>query len=568
MIIPFFEILFDQVQLVSEKPELRASVDSMILWGKYHYSQMIVRHNKQSALLMVCAALVIVFLLKNIFRYLSLAFLVPVRNGLIKELRQKLFEKVLVLPMSFYSGEQKGDLIARFSTDVQEIENSILNVLEALIKSPLVIAGCIGFMLYVNPALTVFVFVLIVFTALIIGGISRTLKRTSLLAQNKLGNIISMVEETIGGLKIVKGFGAERFFSNHFSDQNNNYKQLLNRIMWRRDLSSPLSEFLGIVVVSILLWYGSNQVFNGEIDPGTFFAFLFAFFNVIEPAKSFSKAYYNVQKGMAALDRVELILGEPLRIEEHPNPKRVFTVNDNIQFENVWFSYSSDQNAVLADINLIIPVGKTIALVGASGAGKTTIADLMNRFYDVERGKILVDRTDIREIKLTDLRALYAIVSQEPVVFNDSVYNNIVFGMDGFDQKDVEAAARAANAHQFIMNLENGYQSNVGDRGMRLSGGQRQRITLARAILKNAPVLILDEATSALDSESEKEVQSALRKIVKGRTVVVIAHRLSTIQNADLIYVLKDGRIIETGKHTDLLKRGGEYKKFVELQVF
>ena len=567
-IIPFFEILFEQVNLVTEEEQLQLTAASFVKWAKYQYSSLIIQHGGRTALLYICGILVVLFFFKNLFRYLSLACLVPVRNNVVKDLRQDLYDKILSLPLGYYSNEKKGDLIARFSTDVLEIEHSILNVVEVMVKSPLIILGCVAFMLYVSPGLTLFVFVLIIFTGLIIGGISRTLKRTSRLAQNRLGEIVSTVDETISGLKIIKGFGAENFFQQQFDQQNTHFKNLLNKILWRRDLSSPLSEFLGIATVAILLWYGSNLVFSEDLEPSTFFAFIFAFFSVIDPAKSFAKAYYDIQKGMAAADRVQGVLAETIVIEDSPDAISIHEIKDGVHLENVSFRYSAHEPFVLHNVTMPIPVGKVVALVGASGSGKTTIVDLINRFYDVTEGRIVMDDVDIRKFKLADLRAMTSIVSQDPVVFNDTIYNNITFGLSDLSHADVEEAAKAAHAHDFIMDTEQGYQTTVGDRGVKLSGGQRQRITLARAILKNAPLLILDEATSALDSESEKEVQVALAEILKDRTVIIIAHRLSTIQHADIIYVMKNGRIIETGSHRDLIDKNGEYKKFVELQAF
>ena len=567
-IIPFFEILFEQVEMVADPVPFSYSLDDIAGWSKYQYSRLIVDYGQQTALLYICGLIVLIFFLKNLFRYLSLAFLVPVRNGIVRDLRQDLYQKILDLPMSYYTNERKGDLIARFSTDVQEIENSILNVIEVLVKSPLIIIGCILFMLYVSPTLTLFVFVLILFTTLIIGGISRTLKKNSAKAQAKLGAIISSVDETIGGLKIVKGFGAERFFSQHFAEQNTGFKNLLNRILWRRDLSSPLSEFLGIATVAVLLWYGSNQVFNSQLEPSTFFAFIFAFFSVIEPAKSFAKAYYDIQKGLAAADRVEEVMSVQNHIADPTEPKTLGHFEQSIEFKKVSFRYNDHEPLVLRNVDFQIPKGKVVALVGASGSGKTTIIDLINRFYDVTEGQILLDGTDIRQFALSDLRRQIAIVSQDPVVFNDTIYNNITFGKQNVTRDDIEQAAKIAHAHEFISAADHGYQSVIGDRGVKLSGGQRQRLTLARAVLKDAPILILDEATSALDSESEKLVQDALKKMLKNRTVIIIAHRLATIQHADIIFVIKGGEIIEAGQHIELMEKNGEYRKFVKLQAF
>jgi len=567
-IIPFFEILFDRVEPPTEEPILVFSTDQISAWATYQYSSLIESHDKQTALLYICGFIVLIFFLKNVFRYFALAMMVPVRNGIVRDLRQQLYDKVLMLPLRYFSRERKGDMIARFSTDVQEVEHSILNVLEVVVKSPLIVIGCIIFMFIVSPQLTLFVFVLLLFTTLVIGGISRTLKKKSALAQNRLGRIISTVDETLSGLKIIGSFNAQPFFRAQFKEQNDDFRSLLNRIMWRRDLSSPLSEFLGIGVVAVLLWYGSNMVFRSELEPGTFFAFIFAFFNVIEPSKSFSKAYYDIQKGLAAAERVNAVLEEEDRLEEHPNPKIIADIQDRISFENVSFRYSDTEPFVVRDIDLAIPTGKVVAIVGASGSGKTTLVDLLNRFYDVSEGAICVDGHDIRQLPLKNLRSLMAIVSQDPFVVNDTIYNNITFGLTEVNRDDVIAAAKTASAHDFIMQCEHGYETVVGDRGTRLSGGQRQRLTIARAILKDAPILILDEATSSLDSESEQAVQQAIGVLIEGRTVIVIAHRLSTIQHADIIFVLKDGQLIETGQHQELMSLDGEYRKFVELQAF
>jgi subfamily B ATP-binding cassette protein MsbA len=492
----------------------------------------------------------------------------PVRNGIVRDIRQQLFDKILLLPLSYFSEERKGDLMSRISADVQEVEWSILNVLEAVFREPLIITGCLLYMLYESPSLTLFVFILILFTAVVIGGIGKSLKKSSSIVQEKLGNLVSIVEEALGGLRIIKGFNADNYQRNKFAKENNEYRWTLTRLLWRRDLSSPLSEFMGIGVVSILLWYGSRKVFSGELDPENFFTFLFAFYYVIEPAKSFSKAFFNIQKGIAAMTRVEKILDAESTIIEKDSPRTLNTFQSGISYQGVTFAYNQEEGPVLQDINLEIPKGKVIALVGASGAGKSTLVDLLPRFYDVQQGSILVDGHDIKYYSLKSLRAQMGIVSQEAILFNDTIYNNIVFGLEGITTEDVEHAAKIANAHDFIMATENGYQTNIGDRGNKLSGGQRQRITIARAILKNPPILILDEATSALDSESEKLVQEALLELMKKRTSIVIAHRLSTIQHADEIIVMKNGAIIERGTHQELLKKAGEYQKLVELQAF
>ena len=458
--------------------------------------------------------------------------------------------------------------MSRITADVQEIEWSILNVLEAVFREPIIITLSLLFMVYISPELTGFVLILIVFTATVIGGIGKTLKRSSSQVQEKLGNIVSVVEEALSGLRIIKGFNAEPYQRRKFGVENNAYRWNLTRLLWRKDLSSPLSEFLGILVVTVLLWFGSQQVFGGKMEAGAFFSFLFAFYNVIDPAKSFSRAMYDIQKGIAAMQRVERILDAPVSIQEAPQSDGIQSFEHQIEYRNVSFTYRQEEGPVLKDINLVVPKGKVIALVGASGAGKSTMVDLLPRFYDVSEGGIFIDGKDIRHLKLRDLRGLMGIVSQEAILFNDTIYNNIVFGLEGVTPAEVERAARIANAHDFIMATEQGYQTNIGDRGSKLSGGQRQRLTIARAILKNPPILILDEATSALDSESEKLVQESLVELMKDRTSIVIAHRLSTIQHADEILVMRDGKIIQRGTHASLLSQLGEYQKLVELQAF
>jgi subfamily B ATP-binding cassette protein MsbA len=568
LFIPFLEILFGREALMTEAPVWELSIDGVSASIKYEISQVIVTQGREQALVYVCIGILTVFFLKNLFHYLSLFFMAPVRNGIIRDLRRQLFEKILTLPLSYFSDERKGDLMSRITADVQEVEWSILNVLEAVFREPLVIAGSLAFMLYVSPELTGFVFLLLIFTAVVIGGIGRTLRKSSTLVQEKLGTLVSIVEETLGGLRIIKGFNAEGYQRNKFSRENNEYRSILTRLLWRRDLASPMSEFLGIGVVAVLLWFGSRQVFSGAMRAETFLTFIFAFYNVIQPAKQFVRAIYNIQKGVSAMLRVEKLLDAESNIKEAPDAKAITGFNHSIEYRGVTFAYNPEEGKVLSDIWLDIPKGRVVALVGASGAGKSTLADLLPRFYDVAEGGILIDGTDIRQYKIRDLRDLMGIVSQEAILFNDTIYNNIVFGLEGVSPAEVERAARIANAHEFIVATENGYQTNIGDRGNKLSGGQRQRLTIARAVLKNPPILILDEATSALDSESEKLVQSALVELMKNRTSIVIAHRLSTIQHADEIVVMKDGRVLERGAHAALLEQDGEYRKLVALQGF
>lgn len=566
--IPFLQILFDRTPVILEEPVFSYTIDGWVNYGKYSFSQLVQTQGRETTLIYVCALIVILFFLKNLFRYLSLFFMAPLRNGIVRDIRQQLFAKLLHLPLAYFSDERKGDLMARMTADVQEIEWSILNVLEAVVREPLIIIGCLFVMIYFSPGLMIFVFVLLIFTAFIIGGIGKTLKRNSSKVQTKLGTLVSRVDEALSGLRIIKGFNAESFQEKQFGRDNQDYRNLLTRLLWRRDLSSPLSEFMGVSVVAVLLWFGSKQVFAGELSAETFFAFLYAFFNVIAPAKSFSSAFFNIQKGLAAVDRVEQILQAPQTILNTTTPVRPIRFEQQIEYRDLSFAYNHREGTVLSEINMSIPVGKVLALVGPSGAGKSTFVDLLPRFYDVAVGGIYIDGVNIKDFDLKDLRSLMGIVSQEAILFNDSIYNNIVFGLDGVGEEEVINAAKIANAHDFIMATELGYQTNVGDRGTKLSGGQRQRITIARAILKNPPILILDEATSSLDSESERLVQAALVQLMQNRTAIVIAHRLSTIQHADEIIVLEAGKIIEQGNHESLLKLGGVYRKLVDLQAF
>lgn len=566
---PFLQILFSPPQPLSGGEE---RLDSPLPGGlggavSSFFSNLIQQHGREEALLIVCVFLLLSFFGKNLFRYLSLYFLAPVRNGIVRDLRQKLVGKILDLPLSYFSEARKGDLMSRISADVQEVEWSIVGVVESVAREPIVILGSLAFMVFVSPGLLVFVFGLMLFSGLIIGGVGRSLRRQSGEAQSRLGLIGSLVEETLGGLRIIKGFNAEQWQQERFGRENERYARTLTGLYRRKDLASPLSEFLGIAAVSVLLWFGAKQVFAGEISAATFITFLYAFYNIIEPAKALSGASYSIRKGMGALERVEAVLNAPVTIRDDDNALPISSFQDKIEFRNVSFQYQNADRDALDGISLTIPRGKIVALVGASGAGKSTVADLLPRFYDVTGGQILVDGTDIRQLRLRDLRALMGIVSQEAILFNDSVRSNIAFSSGEASDAAVKAAAQAANAHDFITALPEGYDTNIGDRGSKLSGGQRQRLTIARALLKNPPILILDEATSALDSESEQLVQAALDTLLKNRTALVIAHRLSTVQHADEIIVLDAGRIVERGTHESLMREGKFYRKLVELQA-
>ncbi|MCB0521577.1 MAG: ABC transporter ATP-binding protein [Lewinellaceae bacterium] len=567
-IIPFLNILLDQQPMVTEPPAGALNTENFTTYINYFLSQIILEKGKRTALFYALLLIVVLYFFKNIFRYLSQFFLAPVRNGVVRDIRQELYEKVLALPMSYFSEERKGDLLARMSVDVQEVESSILNVLESIIREPMMIIGAFTFMVYVSPSMTFFVLGLLLFTGLVIGRVGKVLKRQSRKVQERLGLLLSMMEEGISGLRIIKGFNAEKFQAEHFKKENNEYRRLLVRLLWRRDLSSPLTEFLGVATVALLIWYGYTEVQRGILTVPTFFAMLYAFFSMIEPAKKFASAFYNVQKGMAAVERIDSVRQADLRIFEKPDARPLHEFRESIEYRNVSFYYGTSERAALENISLVVQKGKIIALVGTSGAGKSTLVDLLPRFHDVEKGEILLDGLNIKDYRLKDLRSLMGIVTQEPVLFNDTIFNNIAFGINGATREAVEQAARIAHAHDFIMETDQGYDTNIGDRGVKLSGGQRQRLTIARAVLANPPILILDEATSALDSESERLVQDALDILMKNRTTIVIAHRLSTVQHADEIVVMKEGKIIEQGSHETLMKKAGEYGKLVELQTF
>ena len=563
LIIPFFNILFETENQPVTRPESAAQVDQLL---QFYFSELITSYSKQQALLVVCLAIIVTFFFKNLFRYLASYFITPVRNSIVADMRDRLFGKYLSLPMNFYSEERKGNLITRMSTDITEIEHSILNVLEGAFKAPFIIVGCLFFMFYISVKLTLFVFILLVLVIFVIGSISRTLRKESGQAQSSVSSIVSLLEESLGGMKVIKAFQAEGFQEERFAKENRKYKTILTRIIRRRDLSSPLSEFLGVTIVSMLLFYGSQLVFSDQLKAETFFAFIFAFYSIIEPSKLLANAYYNVQKGMASVDRLQEIHMIDNEIELSQGTGILDPLEQGIQFSKVSFKYPGSESTVLNNITLHLQANKITALVGLSGAGKTSLVDLIPRFYDSTAGTINFDGREIKSLSLKGLRQNIGLVSQEAVLFNDTIRNNIVFGLSDKTDEEIESAARLAHAWDFIQSTENGLDSVIGDRGVKLSGGQRQRLTIARAILKNPPILILDEATSALDAESEQEVQSALDLFMKDRTTVVIAHRLSTVMQADKIYVLRDGKIVEEGTHIELIENKNEYYRFVQLQ--
>ena len=543
LISPFLDILFLDSSQASHYAE--GALLQQEKWFKQQLLLFIAQNGKMKALLYVCFAILGVFLLKNVSRYFALFFMAPVRNGVVKDIRNKLFAKALSFSPSFYTRERKGDLIARVSTDVQEIETSILQVLETIFREPLIILLSIGLMIYISPPLTGIVLLMLAFTTFVIGGLGKKLKQSSQEVQQALGIILSRWEESLGGIKTIQSFNAERYKEKQFDFENNLYRIKTIRMLQRRDLSSPLAEFLGISVITVLLWIGAQQVFEKQIEAGTFFAFLFAFFNVIDPAKSFSRAYFDIRKGMAALSRVEEILHYTSEVipPSHPIPFTIF--EKEITFDRVSFQYPGTTQKVLDNVSFSLPKGKKIALIGPSGAGKTTICELMARFYDVTEGRITIDGIDIKNISLLDLRSTFSVISQETTLFYDTILGNITLGREDIPIEEVIAAARIAQAHEFIMDTKEGYNTHIGDRGLMLSGGQRQRLALARALLRNAPVIIMDEATSAVDTKVENAIQSDISPYLENKTLLIIAHRSNSIQHVDEILVIQEGKIVE-----------------------
>ena len=574
MIVPFLNLLFNPGNLVSVKPEFALDTDTLLEMLNYYVSEIIRNYGQANALIFICVLLVVAFFLRNITTYFALYFMVGARAGTIQDLRNDLYKKIMILPLSFYSKHKKGDIMARITTDVQEIEVSIISYLDTFIKSPLTIIAYFAYMLGVSWRLTLFVVLLLPIGGLIIGIIGKSLKKDSLDGQNRFAGMLATIEETIGGLRIIKAFNAIDYSSEKFNEQNGRYTRVIKFVNRKRDLSSPMSEFLSSIIISIVVWFGATLIMHAANTPGAepsitaanFIAYIVVFSQIISPAKSFSQGFYSLQKGMASADRIFEVLDAEEVIVEKENAKSLLEFNDAIVYNDVSFHYNEVN--VLKNISLTIPKGKMIALVGESGGGKSTLVDLLPRFYDVSDGSITIDGTDVRDFKICDVRGLMGIVSQESILFNDTVFNNIAFGLEHATRENVIEAAKIANAHDFIMELENGYDTLIGDRGMNLSGGQRQRISIARAVLKNPPILILDEATSSLDTESERLVQEALAKVMTNRTSIVIAHRLSTIQNADEILVLVKGQIVERGKHDELIALGGVYKRLTDLQSF
>jgi subfamily B ATP-binding cassette protein MsbA len=568
MIIPFLGLLFGTQEKVYEAPELSFSASSITENFYFQITQIIETRGQIDALLFICLLVLVMFMFRNLFRYLALYFLTPIRNGVVRDMRNALHKKVLSLPLGFYTEKRKGDIIARMTTDLVEIEWSIMSSLEMIFKDPLNIIIFLATLIVISPQLTIFVIVLFPIAGFLIARIGKSLKKSSDRGQNKMGELLSNIEENIRGLRIIKGFHAEEKIQEKFEENSDDYRHIMTKLLRKKDLSSPMSEFLSTIVLVCVMWFGGQLVLGAEnaLSPEAFIGYIAIFSQIIPPAKSFTTAFYYLQKGSASAERVLSILETDNPIKEPKQPKGKNNFESSIAFKNVSFQY--DTQAVLKDLSLEIQKGESVALVGESGSGKSTIADLLSRFYDIEEGEILIDNINIKDYKLTDLRGLMGIVSQDSILFNDSVFNNITLGNENADKEVVIAAAKAANAHEFIMEMPKGYDSNVGENGAKLSGGQKQRISIARAIYKNPPILILDEATSSLDTESEKLVQDALGKLMKTRTSLVIAHRLSTIQNADNIILIKKGEILEQGTHEELTLKNGAYKKLIDYQNF
>ena len=515
---------------------------------------------------LICIIIVISIFLKNLFLYLSYYVLNPMKNSIVNTLRSELYHKILHLPIGYFTEKRKGDLISRITNDIGEVENSVVGTLEGWVRDPLTIIVNFAFLFYLSPQLTLFLLIFIPIIGFVIGRISRSLKKQSMEAAIRYGESVSVLDETLGGLRVIKAFNIESLLKNKFFTINDELLKAKNQIGYRRDLASPMSEFLGVVVFAAILWYGGSRIITGNIslEGSAFIGYLALFYNIINPAKSISLAFSNMQKGSAAIGRIEEVLKTPITVDDNVTGKQLQSFNNKIEFKNVRFTY--DDAVILDNINLTIDKGKTIALVGSSGAGKSTLADLVPRFHDVTGGEVLIDGINIKDYSLQSVRGLMSIVTQEPILFNDTIANNIRLGKQTASDGEIMQAAKVANAHDFIVHKEIGYETNIGDRGSKLSGGERQRLTIARAVIKNPPILILDEATSSLDTESERLVQDAINNMMQNRTSIVIAHRLSTIRHADEIIVLQKGEIVERGTHEQLLSQNGFYRKLVDMQ--
>ena len=572
MVIPLLRILFNtnltQFKEVVANYEGAENLnqEGILEYINYLMAALVVEHDKYYVLIAICAALVVVVLFKNLFSYLSAVFLSLALHAVSRDLRSKLHNKVLRLQLSFFSEEKKGDLLSRFTTDVKEVELSLMASINAAFKDPFYIVGYIITLFIINAKLSVFIIVFLPLSGLVIALIGKGLKKRAKQGQENAGNLLSSVEESLSGQRIIKGFNAEERTRQRFEEKNNSLYRIMIKFYRRMDLASPSSEFLGIVSTTGVLLFGGNLVFSGELEPDLFIGYLVLFSQLISPFKAISKAIYEASRGTAALTRIKEITDEEVSIVDKTNAFDLDFFKDKVEYKNVSFKYEKEY--VLKNVNFTLSGGKTIALVGQSGSGKSTLADLLPRFYDLDEGEILIDGNNIKDVKLNSLRDQLGIVTQQSILFNDTVFNNIAFGVESATDQEVIHAAKIANAHEFIEKLDNGYQTNIGDSGGKLSGGQRQRLSIARAVLKNPPILILDEATSALDTESERLVQDALTNLMKNRTSLVIAHRLSTIQHADEILVMEKGEVIERGNHSELIAHNGVYKKLTDMQNF
>ena len=575
-LIPMLDVLFKDAEKIVEEPKL-TSIWEITSYGNdylyFYITKLTNESGAQYALLLVVSIIISTFLLKNIFNYLALNHLMLLKNGVLRDLRNKMFDKIISLPISYYSEKRKGDMMARMLGDVNEVRNSFFNILELVIKEPMTIVFTIGAMIVISFKLTLFVFVFIPISGFIISKIGKSLKAKSKRAQDENGYLISVVEETLGGLKVVKSYNAEGSFTNKFNNSIQRLYRLTNSIGRKNNLSSPMSEFMGIVVIAILLWYGGNMVLVETFADGSpllegskFIAYMGLAYNILTPAKAISKASYQVKSGLAAAERVFDVLEVENTITDKENAVVKNSFDSSITIENINFKYEEEN--VLKNFSLEVPKGKTVALVGQSGSGKSTIANLLTRFYDVQEGSVKIDGIDIKDMTLESLRHLMGLVTQDSILFNDTIKNNILLGKQDATDEEIIAALKVANAYEFVKDLPNGIETNIGDAGGKLSGGQKQRLSIARAVLKNPPIMILDEATSALDTESEKFVQVALENMMQNRTSIVIAHRLSTIQKADKIVVMQKGEIVEQGTHDELLALNGTYSKLVMMQSF